>query len=85
VLPHRSILSTVLYAKDDQESLRPLARPWPGSGLRARAEEYPGHAMHPGIQAGQPDAADEFRSVRATRVRRESRNNQYYYQPISRK
>ena len=31
VLRHHSMLSTALYAKVDQESLRPLARPWPGS------------------------------------------------------
>ena len=31
VLRRRSMLSTALYAKVDQESLRPLARPWPGS------------------------------------------------------
>jgi len=30
VLRHRSMLSTSLYAKVDQDSLRPLARPWPG-------------------------------------------------------
>jgi site-specific recombinase XerD len=31
VLRHRSMLSTSLYAKVDQNALRPLARPWPGS------------------------------------------------------
>jgi len=31
VLRHRSQLSTSLYAKVDQEALRPLARPWPGA------------------------------------------------------
>jgi site-specific recombinase XerD len=31
VLRHRSMLSTSIYAKVDQDSLRPLARPWPGS------------------------------------------------------
>ena len=31
VLRHHSMLSTALYAKVDQESLRPLARPWPGT------------------------------------------------------
>jgi integrase/recombinase XerD len=31
VLRHRSMLSTSLYAKVDQDALRPLARPWPGS------------------------------------------------------
>lgn len=30
VLRHRSQLSTSIYAKVDQNSLRPLARPWPG-------------------------------------------------------
>lgn len=30
VLRHRSQLSTSLYAKVDQDALRPLARPWPG-------------------------------------------------------
>ncbi|MGH3231245.1 MAG: site-specific integrase [Streptosporangiaceae bacterium] len=30
VLRHRSQLSTSLYAKVDQNALRPLARPWPG-------------------------------------------------------
>ena len=32
VLRHRSQLSTSLYAKVDQDALRPLARPWPGVG-----------------------------------------------------
>jgi integrase/recombinase XerD len=32
VLRHRSMLSTSLYAKVDQDALRPLARPWPGAG-----------------------------------------------------
>ena len=32
VLRHRSQLSTSLYAKVDQNALRPLARPWPGAG-----------------------------------------------------
>jgi integrase/recombinase XerD len=32
VLRHRSQLSTSLYAKADQNALRPLARPWPGAG-----------------------------------------------------
>ena len=44
MLRHRSLLSTSIYAKVDQNALRPLARPWPGSrqvsALRARAEEY---------------------------------------------
>ena len=31
VLRHRSMLSTSVYAKVDQNALRPLARPWPGS------------------------------------------------------
>ena len=31
VLRHRSMLSTILYAKVDQDALRPLARQWPGS------------------------------------------------------
>jgi integrase/recombinase XerD len=31
VLRHRSMLSTSVYAKVDQDALRPLARPWPGS------------------------------------------------------
>ncbi|HTF08016.1 MAG TPA: site-specific integrase [Asanoa sp.] len=31
VLRHRSQLSTAVYAKVDQDALRPLARPWPGS------------------------------------------------------
>jgi len=31
VLRHRSMLSTTIYAKVDQNALRPLARPWPGS------------------------------------------------------
>ena len=32
VLRHRSQLSTSLYAKVDQDALRPLVRPWPGAG-----------------------------------------------------
>jgi site-specific recombinase XerD len=32
VLRHRSQLSTAVYAKVDQNALRPLARPWPGGG-----------------------------------------------------
>ena len=31
VLRHRSQLATSLYAKVDQDALRPLARPWPGA------------------------------------------------------
>jgi site-specific recombinase XerD len=31
VLRHRSMLSTSIYAKVDQNALRPLARPWPGN------------------------------------------------------
>jgi site-specific recombinase XerD len=32
VLRHRSMLSTSIYAKVDQNALRPLARRWPGAG-----------------------------------------------------
>jgi site-specific recombinase XerD len=32
VLRHRSMLSTAVYAKVDQNALRPLARHWPGAG-----------------------------------------------------
>ena len=32
VLRHRSQLSTSIYAKVDQNALRPLARRWPGAG-----------------------------------------------------
>jgi site-specific recombinase XerD len=32
VLRHRSVLSTSIYAKVDQNALRPLARRWPGAG-----------------------------------------------------
>ena len=31
VLRHRSQLATSVYAKADQDALRPLARPWPGA------------------------------------------------------
>ena len=31
VLRHRSHLSTSIYAKVDENALRPLARPWPGA------------------------------------------------------
>jgi site-specific recombinase XerD len=31
VLRHRSMLSTSIYAKVDQNSLRPLTRRWPGA------------------------------------------------------
>ena len=31
VLRHRSVRSTAIYAKVDEVSLRPLARPWPGT------------------------------------------------------
>jgi site-specific recombinase XerD len=31
VLRHRSQLATSVYAKVDQDALRPLARPWPGA------------------------------------------------------
>jgi len=31
VLRHRSLLATSVYAKADQDALRPLARPWPGA------------------------------------------------------
>ncbi len=33
VLRHRSSLSTTIYAKVDQKSLRELARPWPGGAV----------------------------------------------------
>ena len=32
VLRHRSMLLTSIYAKVDQNALRPLARQWPGAG-----------------------------------------------------
>jgi integrase/recombinase XerD len=32
VLRHRALISTAIYAKVDERSLRPLARPWPTSG-----------------------------------------------------
>ena len=32
VLRHRSLLSTAIYAKVDDRSLRELARPWPVAG-----------------------------------------------------
>jgi site-specific recombinase XerD len=34
VLRHRSDLSTAIYAKVDENALRPLARPWP-TGARS--------------------------------------------------
>ena len=45
VLRHRSDLSTAIYAKVDENALRPLARPWPTrrwvmTGLRRAAEDY---------------------------------------------
>jgi site-specific recombinase XerD len=33
VLRHRSLMSTAIYAKVDRESLRTLARPWPGGAV----------------------------------------------------
>lgn len=32
ILRHRSLTSTAIYAKVDEEALRPLGRPWPGEG-----------------------------------------------------
>jgi integrase/recombinase XerD len=31
VLRHRAALTTAIYAKVDRDTLRPLARPWPGA------------------------------------------------------
>lgn len=51
VLRHRSVKSTAIYAKVDQNALRPLARPWPGAapvvagdsdGVRRLARPWPG-------------------------------------------
>lgn len=48
VLRHRSVRSTVIYAKVDEVALRPLARPWPGTtpptcgAARDLARPWPG-------------------------------------------
>jgi site-specific recombinase XerD len=51
VLRHRSARSTAIYAKVDEIALRPLARPWPGTGpggadaddpARSLAQPWPG-------------------------------------------
>jgi site-specific recombinase XerD len=51
VLRHRSSRSTAIYAKVDEVSLRPLARPWPGTAsgdahaddaARSLARPWPG-------------------------------------------
>lgn len=53
VLRHRSVRSTVIYAKVDEVALRPLARPWPGTtppapgpedAARSLARRWPGSA-----------------------------------------
>jgi len=49
VLRHRSMLSTSIYAKVDQDALRPLARQWPGAGWIAgptHSNDAPQFAFH---------------------------------------
>ena len=41
VLRHRDIETTSAYTRVDVSALRPLARPWPGTGKRQAAEMTP--------------------------------------------
>ncbi|WP_407041371.1 tyrosine-type recombinase/integrase [Rhodococcus ruber] len=45
VLRHRNARSTAIYAKVDELSLRPLARPWPGTTVEATGPDTMARSM----------------------------------------